>query len=56
MNTPVTPRKNAKAFGGSGGSRTAKPREWFDNKIPNCIDFDKAGEYFTHPFMTFSLM
>jgi hypothetical protein len=21
------------------------PREWFDNKIPNCVDFDKAGEY-----------
>ena len=56
VNTPVTPRKNAKAFGGSGGSGTAKPHEWFDNKIPNCIDFDKAGEYFTRSLMACSLM
>ena len=38
-----------KAFGGSGGTATA--REWFDDKIPNCVDFDKAGEYFAHDLM-----
>jgi hypothetical protein len=48
MNTPVTPRKNARAFGGSG---FATAREWFDGKIANCVDFDKAGEYFAHPLM-----
>jgi len=46
VKTPVTPRKNAKAFGGSG---IAMAHEWFDSKLPNCIDFDKAGGYFTHP-------
>ena len=46
VNTPVTPRKNMKAFGGSG--RIAMAHEWFDNKIPNCVDFDKVGEYFAH--------
>ena len=38
-----------KAFGSSGGIATAC--EWFDNKIPNCVDFYKAGEYFTHDLM-----
>ena len=41
MNTPVTPRKNAKAFGGSG---IATALEWFDSKLPNCVDFYKPGE------------
>ena len=56
MSTPVTPRKNVRAFGGSGGSGAAKPGEWFDSKIPNCIDFDKAGKYFIHHLMACSLM
>jgi hypothetical protein len=46
VSTPVTPRKNARAFGGSG---VATAHEWFESKIPNCVDFDKDGEYFTHP-------
>jgi hypothetical protein len=42
-----------KAFGGSG---VAAAREWFDSKIPNCVDFDKAGEYFAQPLTACSLM
>jgi len=34
----VTPKKNKKAFGGSGVQATS---EWYDNKVSNCIDFDK---------------
>ena len=44
MSTPVTPRKNGKAFRGSGAAASS---EWYDAKIPNCIDFDKPGTYFS---------
>ena len=37
---PDTPKKNARAFGGTG--TTASP-EWFDFKLPNCVDFDQPG-------------
>ena len=43
MLTPVTPKKNKKAFGGSGVSSST---EWFDCKLSNCIDFDKPGMFF----------
>ena len=42
MSVPVTPKKSSRAFGGSG---VAASSEWFDNKLPNCIDFDKPGMY-----------
>lgn len=38
---PPTPKKNAKAF---GSSRIASC-EWYELKLPNCIDFDKPGMY-----------
>ena len=41
MSTPVTPKKNTRAFGGSGVA--AASSEWYDAKLQNCIDFDKAG-------------
>ena len=40
MSVPVTPKKNTKAFGGSG---LAASSEWYDNKLPNCVDFDKPS-------------
>ena len=45
MSTPVTPKKNMKAFGGSGGVASS---EWYDAKLQNCIDFDKAGMSFCY--------
>lgn len=41
MLKPVTPKKNMRAFGASGASVAS---EWYDNKLPNCIDFDKPGK------------
>lgn len=38
--TPVTPKKNTKAFSGLGAAASS---EWYDAKIQNCIDFDKAS-------------
>lgn len=40
MSNPVTPKKNARAFGGSGAAASS---EWYDAKLQNCIDFDKPG-------------
>jgi hypothetical protein len=40
FSVPVTPKKNTKAFGSSGATASV---EWYDSKIPNCIDFDKPG-------------
>ena len=38
MFSPKSPKKNQRAFGGSG---IASSCEWLDSKLPNCIDFDK---------------
>jgi hypothetical protein len=43
---PVTPKKNMKAFGGSGAA--AASSEWFDVKLQNCIDFDKPSMSFCY--------
>jgi hypothetical protein len=43
--TPVTPKKNSRAFGSSGAA--AGSSEWYDAKLQNCIDFDKPS---TCPF------
>ena len=45
MSTPVTPKKNMKAFGGSGAAASS---EWYDAKLQNCIDFDKASMSFCY--------
>jgi len=37
---PITPKKNRRAF---GGSSVAAASEWYDSKLPNCVDFDKTG-------------
>src|SRR6266545_4114912 len=42
MLAPVTPKKNMKAFGGTGAIASSK---WYDSKLPNCVDFDKLGMY-----------
>ena len=42
MLAPVTPKKNMKAFGGTGAVASS---EWYDSKLPNCVDFDKPGMY-----------
>lgn len=43
MSNPVTPKKNTKAFGGSGAAASSK---WYDAKFQNCIDFDKPSMSF----------
>ena len=45
VSTPVTPKKNMRAFGGSGAAASS---EWYDAKLQNCIDFDKAGTSFCY--------
>ena len=40
ISNPVTPKKNTRAFGGSGAAASS---EWYDAKLQNCIDFDKSG-------------
>jgi len=40
MSVPVTPKKNVRAFGGSDAAASS---EWYDSKVPNCIDFDKPS-------------
>jgi hypothetical protein len=42
MSNPVTPKKNARAFGGSGAAASS---EWYDAKLQNCIDFEKPGMF-----------
>lgn len=42
MSVPVTPKKNARAFGSSGAVASS---EWYDSKLPNCVDFDKPSMY-----------
>ena len=42
MSVPVTPKKNARAFGSSGAVASS---EWYDSKLPNCVDFDRPGMY-----------
>ena len=43
---PVTPKKNRRAFGGSGVTTSS---EWYDSKLPNCVDFDKQGMFLRCP-------
>jgi hypothetical protein len=43
---PVTPKKNTKAFGSSGATTSS---EWFDSKVPNCVDFDKPSMFYICP-------
>jgi hypothetical protein len=43
ISNPVTPKKNSRAFGGSGATASS---EWFDAKLQNCIDFDKPSMSF----------
>ena len=40
ISVPVTPKKNRMAFGSSGAVASS---EWYDSKLPNCVDFDKPG-------------
>lgn len=43
ISVPVTPKKNTRAFGGSGAAASS---EWYDSKLPNCVDFNKPGVLF----------
>jgi hypothetical protein len=40
ISNPVTPKKNMRAFGGSGSTASS---EWYDAKLQNCIDYDKPS-------------
>jgi hypothetical protein len=53
MSTPVTPKKNMKAFGGSGAAASS---EWYDAKLQNCIDFDKASMSFCYQIVLTMLL